>query len=161
MLAEATEPSKLRELERECIIVGGDMRSRYYLSVLLGQDEFRRTDKEFLDDLRDYFVQRTGPQAAVYFQDYHDCCWMLCGLLKVLCDRALEGRQESPLPKQCRAAMLIMNDPSLTDEEVRETVGTTTRQIGRWSIYGNLRALPIRARQRGGNEGQPPDSSAC
>jgi hypothetical protein len=137
-LAEAFESPKdspeHRRLREDSWLVGPEMECRYYLGMLSGRNEFRRSRDEFLDDLADFVASRTSAQAVMFCCTEHHCQFVV-GFLRRLFERqegCMPGRKET---REQRAMEVLLKHPNWSDEQIVAEVGATVKSVKRWPVF--------------------------
>lgn len=128
-------------------LLGDEGACRYYLSRLNGVDYFVAWNDEFLRAIREFAVRQYGDAAT-------RCCYDLgaSSILVGLMRRAFELRfGDSPARKKSKeeiAVELLLVHPEWPDERIAQEVGTTTKQLHRFSIYSYARVIERRSPSR-------------
>jgi hypothetical protein len=137
--------SPQHQLLREQLWLGGVMHEcQYYLSVLLERDFFACSTEEFLKEVRLYLSQKCGPEAVQFCSGIGD----LNAVLPFLKQRYQETEGHVSLSKEERALVLLLQNSSWSDEQIRTAVRTTERQMRRWPSYKIARRTQKRADPR-------------
>jgi len=131
-------------------MLGGDGACRYYLSILTNSDQFVAWSDEFVNNVKQYVVEMTCPEAAQFCTDLHSI-QCLAGFFRVVMER-IEGRYEGRNKKQDLAIESLLLHPHWTDEEIAESVPTTVKQLRRFSDYKLLRSVCTRGHARPNDE---------
>lgn len=125
-------------------LLASDGVCRYCYSKLSGKNGFAMQFDEFRAELR-AFLERELPIAttSAVFEDRNP----LEAVTEYLRNRLHVVETGESLPKRSkedRAIDAVLLDPTLSDDEVRDLLKTTEKQIRRWSNYGILRRALVR-----------------
>jgi Transcriptional cell cycle regulator TrcR len=129
------EDRRHQQLRDDAWIGGPFFEGRYYLGWFRRTNEFRHNHEEFDEDIaqtiRDQLPQSSWIAESSYRVEF------LLKWLKHKYRESDEGRRY-PIPKQTReerAIVLLLENPELTDDEIRQIIGTTEKTIERWASY--------------------------
>ena len=125
---------------REELWLGGSAHAcRYYLSIILGRDFFAVSDEKFLKAVQEYIVAKTCPDAIQFCcRQYH--LQFVVSFLKREREIAEGSSEKRRISKDEQGLILLIKHPDWTDEQIREAVQTTSKQMKRWSTYNAARA---------------------
>ena len=123
-----------RMLREESWLAGPEVECRYYLGMLLGRNEFRRSPEEFLDELAEFVVSKTSAKGAMFCCTEHHCQFVVDFL------RRLFERQQGETPrtdetKEHRAMEVLLKHPDWSNEQIVAEVGATMKSVDRWSRF--------------------------
>jgi hypothetical protein len=123
-----------RMLRENAWLVGPEFQCRYLLGMLLGRNEFRITQDEFLNDLTEYITSRTSPQAAMFCCTEHHCQFVVAFLERQFRDKigSIKITKET---KENRAMEVLLKHPDWPDEQIVAEVGATMKSVARWTTY--------------------------
>lgn len=127
-------------------LLGSDGVCRYCLSILTDRDCFPLSANEFESQLAAYVSSRTCYEAEAICRQANSLHFVAEFMLRVL----YEAEKTEPArrwSKELRAIALLLHDPKLSDNAIRQQLSTTRKQMDRWSTFKCLR-LAIR-RQSG------------
>jgi len=126
-----------RQFREDLWLGGPEVGCRYYLSMILKRDFFAASVEDFVKALQEYVVARTCPEAIQLC-----CTWLhihfVLPFLKWEWETA-EGISDRRLGKEKQGMILLVQHPEWTNEQIREAVKTTAKQMQRWSAFNEAR----------------------
>lgn len=125
-------------------LIGADGAVRYYFSVISGHDQFVAWDDQFVHDVTEFIVARTGESARQFIDNEVSPHWIDC--LTAFFRQTWQQHLgiQAKKTKRLKAVELLLTHPDWTDEEIAKSVPTTLKQLQRNSDYTGLRSVPIR-----------------
>jgi hypothetical protein len=137
-LALPKDSPQHRQLRGESWLGGASHACRYYLSIIVGRDLFAASDQEFLTAVQEYVISRTCADAIQF------CCTLghlqfVMPFLKREWEIA-EGLSGRRFVKEDQALILLVEHPDWTNEQIRQAVKTTGKEMSRWGRFRAARA---------------------
>jgi hypothetical protein len=138
-LALPKDSPQHKELREELWLGGHEHACRYYLSIILGHDFFVVSGDDFLKAAQEYVVAKTCPEAIQF------CCTrghfqFVMPFLKREWEIAEGMSGQRRIGKEERGMILLIEHPDWTDEQIRQAVSTTDKQMKRWGRFNEARA---------------------
>lgn len=124
-------------------LLGADGACRYYLSRLNEVDYFAAWSDQFAHALSEFAVLHFGPSAARLCQDL-GAPMILVGFLRRTFTSHCTGASVTRISKEERAIELLLRHPDWSDAWIAKEVGTTVKQLARWSDFKYARVLERR-----------------
>ncbi len=123
------------QLRRELWLGGAYVEGRYLLGRLLQRNFFRESHADFLATRRAHLQEVAGPGGARILMDDLDLGVMI---LQYQCRRFGDIPHRNK-PKILEAYWAIVNNPTLSDAQIAEQIGTTEKSVARMSYVGRFR----------------------
>lgn len=122
-------------------IGGPEIEAAYYLSWLKGYNAFDQSYEQQSEALRDLLRQELPQSIWLAKTRYLPQFFLIWVKAKY---RLSTDGQRFPIrkpsrPKEDKAIILLMENPSLTDEDIRQELNTTEKAMQRWSDYKTAR----------------------
>jgi hypothetical protein len=137
-LAKPKDSPEHRLFREQLWLGGASFTCRYYLSILNGHDYFDATGDEFMTAVQEYVLSYTCPEAIQFcVSEYH--LMFLEPFLRQQWELAEGNTNPKKLSREERALILLVNNPDWTDKKIREVIGTTVKQMKRWSNFNAAR----------------------
>jgi hypothetical protein len=131
------EDPKHRQLRDDAWIGGPCNEAMYYLGWLQGRNPYDEGFDAFLEKLKSTF-QELFPQSPWLHDSTYSANFFLIWI-KAKYRESHEGKRfpirRPPQPKNEKAVILLMENPALTDEDIRRQLNTTEKQMQRWTDY--------------------------
>ena len=127
-----------RQLRDDAWIGGPNFECRYYLGWYRKTNEYRCSQEQFNRQLSKFLVERL-PNAVRLHKWMGDRIAILW--LKAQYRTSREG-QRYPIKKETkeeRAIVLMLDNPTRKDDEIRGIVGTSEKSMRRWGWYRLMR----------------------
>jgi hypothetical protein len=106
--------------------------------MLLNRDFFTVSDEEFLTALREFVVGRSCREAIQFYSSMYYLEFVL-PFLKREWERAEGTANDRRLSKEEQAMILLIRHPDWSNEQFRQAVKTTEKQMRRWSMFNYAR----------------------
>ena len=139
MTADVNSPEHQSFREEMCDLklLGNFGACQYYLSRITYSNQFALWNDEFLDNAREFVLEKTDGAATLFPFDIGTVEFMVSFFkhafaASLLCDNP-------KLTKQERAIVMLVHHPTWTDERIAKEVPTTTKQLQRNTDYAALR----------------------
>ncbi|MEN6451795.1 MAG: hypothetical protein ABFC96_14995 [Thermoguttaceae bacterium] len=117
---------------RENAWLGGDyVECRYYLGALIGKNEFRTSEDEFLDDLSEFIARKTSPAARMFCCTINHCTHVIDFLRREF-ERQTGYPAKVKETKDDRAVELLLRHPDWSDEQIAAELAATQKTMARW-----------------------------
>lgn len=123
------------QLRSEGWLGGPSVEGRYLLGRLLQRNFFKESDADFLSAMHDHLAKAAGPIGAKILMDDLDIGVII---LKHQCRRFADIPPPSK-PKVLDAYWAIVTNPTLSDVQIAEQIGTTVKTVGQMSYLGRFR----------------------
>ncbi len=146
-LSKPVDSPEHRQLRAELWLGGPSHACRYYLSLLTGRDFFDTTDDEFLDGVREYVVSHACSDASQFCVTQYHLQFVL-PFLKQQFYKLVKSVPVVKPSKEEHALILLVQHPDWIDNQILEAVGTTGKQLERWSTFSAARAAQTHYRNR-------------
>ena len=120
---------------------GPDTEAIYYLSWMKGYNAYDQSFEQNGEALRDLLRQELPQSTWLTKTRYLATFFLIWAKAEY---RLSTDGQRFPIPKPSRAKedkaiILLMENPSLTDEQIRQELNTTEKAMQRWSDYKTAR----------------------
>jgi hypothetical protein len=138
-LAKPKDSQQHQQLREELWLCGPEYICKYYLSVLTKHDFFDATDDVFLTAVREYLASHACPEAVQFCVSTYHLMFLIPFLMQQW-ELAEGNHGTKQFSMEERALVMLVNNPDWTDETIREAVGTTEKQMKRWSTFRAARA---------------------
>jgi hypothetical protein len=137
-LALPKDSPQHKQFRKELWLGGTGPACRYYLSILLGRDFFAVSSDEFLKAIREYVSAKTCPEAMQFCCLRSDFAFVLPFLRREW--EIAEGiADQRRLGKEEQGMILLIQHPDSSDEQIRQAVRTTAKQMKRWGNFNYAR----------------------
>jgi hypothetical protein len=123
--------------------IGDDFACSYYLSVLTGRNYFVLPLEDARRDAGHFVIEKTSLASSVFFRDLGYVLYFAVPFLKRHFN-AEHGLPPEKLNKETQGLLLLLEHPDWSDEQVRQAVHTTQKQMARWSTYNLARIVQRR-----------------
>ncbi len=141
-LAKPKDSREHIQLREELWLGGPSHICRYYLSVLTKRDFFDATNDDFLMAVQEYLVSHSCPEAIQFCVSMNHLMFIVPFLRQQW--ELAEGTQHAKrFSMEEQALIMLVNNPNMKDEKIRETIGTTEKQMKRWSTFKAARVAQI------------------
>lgn len=128
---------------REQLWIGGaDQVSGYYLSMLTGRNQLSLTLARRWEEIRRFILKNSSPRAISILHEPLNVATFSLPLLKQKFDAKFG--QTRRVGKEERALVLLLTHPDWSDERIRAELGTTLKQMNRWSLFKYARIVQER-----------------
>lgn len=111
---------------------------QYFLSMLEGRDYFVTCIDEFAERLRGFVAEKASPRSLEFDSAEFDE-FVVPFMQKQFEDRFFT--RASRMSKEERGMVTLIEHPEWSDEQIRQSVNTTHKQMTRWRWYRRARAV--------------------
>jgi hypothetical protein len=136
---DSREHRSLRKDLLEWGLLGSDGVYRYCFSKLSGKNGFAMDPTELRDEVRTFLSRELPKPSMALCIDGIQWDLFVAPYLRNRLHVVETGEALPKRSKEDRAIDAVLLDPTLTDDDVRELLKTTEKQMRRWSTYGILR----------------------